>query len=251
MPYKEVATAFDLDGAFNYLTLTLAPGGSERSVIAELDRLLTPYGGRGAYGRADHPSHIRVSDEIRVLRTLSIGFPMVFLSVAAFMTNAVLSRLLTLQREQIAILKAFGFTNRQIVVALSEVRLRHGGGRHGARRVRRGAAGPSSGDAVSPVLPVSGPGVSSWIEPPFRWRLLVCAAAATVGVFSAVRRAARLPPAEAMRPSRPPITAPRSSSAPASRASSRTRSASPCGTSSASRRRRSSPSPAWRWPPAF
>ena len=59
---------------------------------------------------------MRVSDEIRVLQTLSVGFPIVFLSVAAFMTNAVLSRLLALQREQIAILKAFGFSNRQIVL---------------------------------------------------------------------------------------------------------------------------------------
>jgi putative ABC transport system permease protein len=115
MGYKELASAFDLDGAFNYLTLTLAPGAPERPIIAALERLLTPYGGRNAYGRGDHPSHIRVSDEIRVLQILSVGFPIVFLSVAAFMTNAVLSRLLALQREQIAILKAFGFTNRQIV----------------------------------------------------------------------------------------------------------------------------------------
>ena len=90
MPYKEIATAFDLYGAFNYLTLTLAPGAELRPVIAEVDRLLQPYGGRGAYGRADHPSHIRVSDEIRILQTLSIGFPVLFLSVAAFMVNAVL-----------------------------------------------------------------------------------------------------------------------------------------------------------------
>ena len=116
MPYKELAVAFNMDGAFNYLALTLAPGTSERPVIAAVDELLTPYGGRGAYGRADHPSHIRLSDEIRVLRTLSVGFPIVFLSVAAFMTNAVLTRLLALQREQIAILKAFGFENRQIVM---------------------------------------------------------------------------------------------------------------------------------------
>src|SRR5204862_525713 len=78
-------------------------------------RLLLPYGGLGTFSRKDHPSHIRVSDEIRVLTLLSIGFPTIFLAVAAFMTNAVLSRLLALQREQIAILKAFGFTNRQIV----------------------------------------------------------------------------------------------------------------------------------------
>src|SRR3954469_18106281 len=115
MGYKELARAFDLDGAFNYVALNLAPGAAERPVIAELDRLLLQYGGRGAYGRADHPSNIRVSDEIRVLTIISFGFPVVFLSVAAFMTNAVLSRLLALQREQIAILKAFGFSNRQIV----------------------------------------------------------------------------------------------------------------------------------------
>ncbi|MDI1319820.1 MAG: ABC transporter permease, partial [bacterium] len=116
MPYKEVATAWDLYGAFNRLSLTLAPGANERPVIVALDQLLRPYGGLGAYGRKDHPSHIRVTDEIRVLTILSIGFPIVFLSVAAFMTNAVLTRLLALQREQIAILKAFGFTNRAIVV---------------------------------------------------------------------------------------------------------------------------------------
>src|SRR5690606_33742918 len=66
--------------------------------------------------RADHASDIRVTDEIRVLQTLSVGFPLVFLSVAAFMTHAVLSRLLALQREQIAILKAFGFDNRSIAL---------------------------------------------------------------------------------------------------------------------------------------
>ena len=64
MPYRELSTAFQLYGAFNYLSLTLEPGASERAVIADLDLLLTPYGGRGAFGRADHPSHIRVSDEI-------------------------------------------------------------------------------------------------------------------------------------------------------------------------------------------
>src|SRR5205807_9508664 len=94
----------------------LAPGASERRVMDALDQLLAVYGGRGAYGRADHPSDVRVSGEIGVLRTLSIGFPVAFLSVAAFMINAVLSRLLALQREQIALLKAFGFTNHQIVL---------------------------------------------------------------------------------------------------------------------------------------
>jgi putative ABC transport system permease protein len=202
MQYKELARAFDLDGAFDYLTLTLAPGASEKPVIAEIDRLLTPYGGRGAFGRADHPSHIRVSDEIRVLQTISIGFPVVFLSVAAFMTNAVLARLLNLQREQIAILKAFGFTNRTIVVHYLKFAFvmviggtvlgALGGTLLGHRLVEMYHRFFRFPDLVfkldTTALPLA---------------VVVSAAAATVGVFGAVRRAARLPPAEAMRPEPP------------------------------------------------
>jgi putative ABC transport system permease protein len=202
MPYKELASAFDLDGAFNYLTLTLTPGAGERPVIEEMDGLLAPYGGRGAFGRGDHPSHIRVSDEIRVLHLLSIGFPVVFLSVAAFMINAVLSRLLALQREQIAILKAFGFTNRQIVVHYLEFAFVM-------------VAGGTLFGAVWGVL--LGRQLVIMYHRFFRFPELsfhldhnalplafaVCAVAALLGVFGAVRRAARLPPAEAMRPEPP------------------------------------------------
>ncbi len=202
MPYKELARAFDLDGAFNHLTLTLAPGASERPVIAEIDRLLTPYGGRGAYGRGDHPSHIRVSDEIRVLRTISVGFPVVFLSVAAFMTNAVLSRLLNLQREQIAILKAFGFSNRHIVIHYLKFAF--------VMVVGGTALGALGGMFLGHRLVEMYHRFFRFPELVFRLdrsalplAVVVSAAAATIGVFGAVRRAARLPPAEAMRPEPP------------------------------------------------
>ena len=202
MPYKELSPAFDLEGAFNYLSLTLARGSAERPVIAALDRLLTQYGGRGAYGRADHPSHVRVSDEIRVLQTLSIGFPVVFLSVAAFMTNSVLSRLLTLQREQIAILKAFGFTNRQIATHyLKFAFVMVAGG-----TVLGGAGGVVLGLRLVGMYHMffRFPNLAFRLDQSaLLWALLVSAAAATIGVFSAVRRAARLPPAEAMRPEPP------------------------------------------------
>ena len=64
MPYKELATAFQMYGAFNSVALTLAPGAAERDVIAAVHRVLAPYGARGAFGRGDHPSHRRVDDEI-------------------------------------------------------------------------------------------------------------------------------------------------------------------------------------------
>jgi len=202
MPYEALASAFDLDGAFNFVSLTLAPDGKERPVIAELDRLLTPYGGRGAYGREDHPSHIRVTDEIRILHTISIGFPVVFLSVAAFMTNAVLTRLLSLQREQIAILKAFGFTNRQIVAHYLQFAfvIVAGGTCLGI------VAGVALGHRMVLLYHqfFRFPDLRFQIDHlSFPIAFVICASAAALGVGSAVRRAARLPPAEAMRPEPP------------------------------------------------
>ena len=202
MGYQELAAAFDLDGAFNYLSLTLAPGAVARAVIAELDRLLTTYGGRGAYGRSDHPSHNRLSDEIRVLQILAIGFPLVFLSVAAFMTNAVLTRLLGLQREQIAILKAFGFSNRAIVIHYLKFALVMVAG----GTVLGSLGGIVMGYRIVKLYHVffRFPELAVRFPPgAFAGALAVSAAAATAGVFSAVRRAARLPPAEAMRPEPP------------------------------------------------
>ena len=202
MPYKEVSTAYDLYGAFNHVSLTLAPGADPGPVITAVDELLRPYGGFGAYGRKDHPSHIRVSDEIRVLRVLSVGFPAIFLTVAAFMTNAVLSRLLALQREQIAILKAFGFTNGQIV----------------AHYLKFAAVMVVSGTVLGTLGGIGlGLKLVKMYELFFRFpdlafqldRAAVALAlgvglgAIIAGVLGAVRKAARLPPAEAMRPEPP------------------------------------------------
>lgn len=45
MSCKALAGAFDLDGAFNSVSLTLGPGARESEVIRRLDDLLAPYGG--------------------------------------------------------------------------------------------------------------------------------------------------------------------------------------------------------------
>ena len=202
MPYKELATAFQLYGAFNNVAITLAPGASEGEVIAAVDRVLAPYGGRGAYGRSNHPSHRRVDDEIRVLQGLSVAFPLVFLSVAAFMTNSVMSRQIALQREQIAMLKACGFSNAQVglhyfkfsfVIVFIGVGLGSLGG-------------VVLGDRLVGMYHLF------FRFPQLDFHLdthvlvaaaLVSALAAFAGVAGAVRRAVRLPPAEAMRPEAP------------------------------------------------
>ncbi len=106
-----LASAYEMEGAFNDVTLTLSSGGSPGTVLDQLDALLDPYGGYGAYARADQFSHRFLSEEIRQLRTMATVFPLIFIGVAAFLLNVVITRLISTQRDQIAILKAFGYSN--------------------------------------------------------------------------------------------------------------------------------------------
>src|SRR5262245_36231520 len=99
MVYTDLAAAFDMQGAFNDIALSLLPGASEPEVLERLNKLTLPYGGDGAYGRADQVSNHYLSDEIKQLRATSLIGPTVFLSVAAFLLNVVLSRLISTQRE--------------------------------------------------------------------------------------------------------------------------------------------------------
>ena len=202
MNERELANAFQLDGAFNSVLVDVAPGAANAPVMAALNRVLAPYGGLIAYDRRDHASGKRLDDEINILGALSVAFPTVFLSIAAFMSSAVLTRLVRLQREQIAQLKAFGYSSRQVGVhylkfALVIVVF---------AMIVGGAVGIYMGGNVVVIYHrffrfpslVFHPAL-----PAIFGALLVSAGAAFRGVIGAVRQAMRLPPAEAMRPEPP------------------------------------------------
>lgn len=202
MNYRAVAVAYNMDGAFNDFVVDIAPGAEAGPVIAEMDRLLMTNGAIGAYTRRDHGSASRLDDELRVLNALSVAYPVVFLSVAAFMVNAVLARLVRLQREQIAQLKALGYSSWQV-------------GRHylGFAMVIV-VVGSILGGVAGRFM---GNGLLSMYELFFRFpalnfrldynalgvALAVSAGASFLGVLSVVWMAVKLPPAEAMRPEPP------------------------------------------------
>ena len=202
MNREELAAAFDMDGAFNDLVATLLHGASEDEVIARLDELTEPYGGVGAFGRDQQLSHRYLSDEMRQLRSMGIIAPTVFFSVAAFLLNVVLNRLIRIQREQIAALKAFGYSKYEVgwhylkfVLLITLVGLFLGT-----------IAGSHLGRTLTVMytrfykFPVFEFGLD------FRVVLIaifVSGLAAVVGTLASVRAAIRLPPAEAMRPEPP------------------------------------------------
>jgi len=104
-----------MEGAFNDVSLTLRRQASLSETLQRLDLLLEPYGGFESYGREDQLSYSFLDDELSQLRAMSMVTPTIFLGVSAFLLNVVVSRIVNTQREQIAMLKAFGYSNQKIV----------------------------------------------------------------------------------------------------------------------------------------
>ena len=109
-----LAAAYDMDGAFNEALVGLSRGANEAAVLAAVDRLLEPYGGAGAFVLADQFSNRFVSEEIAGLDAAAVGVPPIFLAVAAFLLNIVIGRMVQSEREEIGLMKAFGYTDAEV-----------------------------------------------------------------------------------------------------------------------------------------
>lgn len=202
MQHEAMDRAFDMDGAFNNLVAVLQPGAREADVIDAIDRLLAPFGGTGATGRDLQPSHRFLDEELDQLRMMARMFTAIFLGVTAFLLNVVLGRLVASQREQIALLKAFGYSRLQVATHYAQLVL---------MVVTAGilpglALGAWMGRAIAGIYR------EYYRFPYLEWSLdpsLVLMAAAfaigagTLGTFAALARVHRLAPAEAMRPEAP------------------------------------------------
>jgi putative ABC transport system permease protein len=197
-----VGNAFDMKGAFNDVVIRLASSTAEARVRSDLDALLQPWGSAPSFGRKDQPAARVLEDEFSQLRTNATIFPLFFLFVAAFLLNVVLSRLVASQREEIAALKAFGYTDREI----------------GWHYLGFGIAAVVLGAAVGiPAGAWMGARFSRLYQDYFRFPSIpsvidwgavgvgvgVSGGFALLGALSGVRRVMRLTPAEALRPEAP------------------------------------------------
>lgn len=197
-----VAPAFRMEGAFNDAALRLEPGASLPAVLEAVDRELARYGGRHAVGRDRQLSSYALTGELEQLRALARLVPTIFLAVAAFLVNVVISRLVFLERTQIAVLKALGLTDRRIAIhylGLVALIVSVAAGLGIALGVRTGQwmtalyadfyRFPTRLYHLSPSVVAATVGIGL--------------ASAVAGALVAVRRIARMPPAQAMRPPAP------------------------------------------------
>jgi putative ABC transport system permease protein len=199
---EALAAAFDLEGAFNDVALRLGRGAREAEALAALDRLLARYGGGGAYARKDHQSHAFVSSELDQLALLGRIIPPIFLGIAVFLLNMVVTRVVDTERELIGLFKASGYGNATIaahylkfalVIVILGACLGLGGGAY-------------LGQVITELY------ARAFNFPFLYYRLdsgvvalalLVSLAAGIGGAIESVRRVAALPPAVAMAPPAP------------------------------------------------
>ncbi|MCC6522516.1 MAG: ABC transporter permease [Polyangiaceae bacterium] len=194
--------AFQMQGAFNDVVVSLRPGTAAAGVVDALDRELAAYGGLGARARDKQASNQVLDGELGQLSSMASVVPVIFLAVAAFLINVVLGRIVQLQRGEIATLKAVGYGDRQV-------------GWHFLELV----------GAIALIGAALGFGLGAWLgsamlelyRPYFQFptfdfvldlgalgtSVAASLAAALVGGYAAARRVSRLPPAEAMQPEAP------------------------------------------------
>lgn len=200
---KRLASAFNMEGAFNSVVVRLAHGASEQQVIHELDRVLEAYGSIGAFGREEQLSHRALTQEINEQKVFGTVLPSVFLGVAVFLLSVALTRQISTQRGQIAALKALGRPDWQIAAHYLKFVL--------VIVVLGILLGIVVGTWLGHMLtqlytqffrfPVFTHRIQPWIP-------LVASAAALFGAAGGALKAlvgiVKLPPAEAMRPASPP-----------------------------------------------
>lgn len=204
---ERMAHAFDMDGAFNQLALRLDAGAVADAVIERVDRLLEPYGAIGAVARDEQMSAQIVDDELSQLKVMGTVLPAIFLAVAMFILNVVLSRQVATQRGQIAALKALGYGDGAI------------GWHYVKLAIVVAGVGVVAGLALSVVI---GRLMLGLYDEVFRFGRLayvttpwlvgasaaISASAATLGAWTAISAVVRLRPAQAMQPPAPPVYRP-------------------------------------------
>uniref|UniRef100_UPI00273E2D6B ABC transporter permease n=1 Tax=Roseitalea sp. MMSF_3504 TaxID=3046716 RepID=UPI00273E2D6B len=202
MSRSALEAAFDMTGAFNDVSLTVLRNADMDRIIEAVDERLDRYGGAGAHDRDDQISHAFLQAELDQLQAMAGVIPPIFLFISAFLVNMILSRLIALEREQIGLLKAVGFSSlhvawhyAKLVIVICAIGL-----------VIGGIAGSWVGGALTrlygeffsfPFL------VFAHSADLFFIAGAVTVAAALAGAASAIRSVVALPPAVAMRPPAP------------------------------------------------
>ncbi len=202
VPRDFAAVAFDMREACNNIIAAVDNPGRVDEMLDEAEEILSAYGVFAKTPRKDQISNRFLSDEIRGLGVSAKIVPAIFQGIAALILLVLLNRMVRTERTQIGLMKAYGYANSRVALHYLQFALILAGiGCIGAFGVGQWLAYEMIQIYVSiyqfPLL-----------EARVYAEVLVIAmgvaiAFALLGAAMAAMRAARIHPAESMRPEAP------------------------------------------------
>jgi len=194
--------AFNMEGACNDIVGAVDDPEQLEQILDRADKILKPYGVFAKIKRKDQISNNFLSSEITGLGVTAKIVPTIFLGIAALVLLVLLNRMVRQERTQIGLLKAYGYSNW--TVALHYVRF----------ALVLGIVGSLGGFLTGQLLArgmirmyvdfFEFPLLRSRVYPNVVLQAVAMTMVfATLGAVGAARRAARIQPAEAMRPPAP------------------------------------------------
>lgn len=201
-PEDFAETALDMKEACNNILGTVDDPASMDGILDQADKLLETYGVFAKTRKQDQISNRFLSDEIRGLGVSAKITPTLFLGVAALILLVLLNRMVRTERTQIGLLKAYGYSNWTLAFHYLEYAL--------ILAITGCLGGFVVGQwLASQLLKVY---VQFYQFPLLEFRMYpdivtrsmaIAIGFALLGALSAAIRAARIQPAESMRPEAP------------------------------------------------
>lgn len=203
IPYDIMKSLLPERETINELVFTLEPGASYEDVEERLKPEIKPYGLEKIYPRKEQTSHLLLTEELEGLQSAVQVLPVIFLSIAGVILYIMLKRMTEQQRGQIGILKAFGYTQTEIIFHYMSYALIIG--------ITGGITGGLLGIALSyPFTSLyqmffNMPGLSGKFSPVYLvLSILLSLGFSLLAGYQGCKRVLALEPAEAMRPPAPP-----------------------------------------------
>lgn len=204
LPYAQLAAITGNEGLADRLSFQLEPDTGFDDVKYALEDALAPYGLISLIARKDQPSHSMLNAELTGIGSYATSMPAVFIFIAVIILYIMLKRVIEQERGSIGTLKAFGFSDNEVLLHYLCYGLLTGGlgGIFGCI-FGLAAAGPytdvfveffnlpSLKASASPMLIISA--------------MLIATVSGALGAFMGTRSVLKLNPGEAMHPPAPPV----------------------------------------------
>ena len=116
MPVTDVQSMAEIPGAYNQLLFKVKNPAKMEPQITSVEEIMKNTGIKEVVTQEEHLGNQMLQNDLEGFRSFALFFPLLFLAIACFSIYILLSRLVHVQRPFIGVMRATGYTRRQILL---------------------------------------------------------------------------------------------------------------------------------------